>query len=150
MRQIILLAYHHPCGPPTNILYVKMQNGKSIHKCDSFLFCLFFISLQLTAATAYGYPEAAEGDAKGEEDMKENLLSVIVYFQSLNIRYIEESIKYDIIAVIYAVGGSISLFLGISIAMIFEVFELMLDCLINLFFHCSGSQEKKKSALLKV
>ena len=92
----------------------------------------------MTAATLYGYEDASPGDKK----LRENLLSVKVFFQSLNIRNIKESIKYDLITSIYAVGGAISLYLGMSISMLFEVFELIVDWLFNLFTYCSGKNRK--------
>jgi hypothetical protein len=37
-----------------------------------------------------------------------------------------------------AVGGSLSLYLGISVSMMFEVLEFFMDILIALFAFCSG------------
>ena len=39
---------------------------------------------------------------------------------------------------IAALGGSMSLYLGISISMLFEVFELIIDLLIAIFTFCAG------------
>ena len=87
----------------------------------------------------YGYPKVSLGDTQ----VRENLLSVKVFFQSLNIRNIQESVKYDLITSIYAIGGAVSLYLGISLAMVFEVLELAIDWLINLCMYCSGKWNKK-------
>ena len=92
----------------------------------------------MSAASAYGYPDVHPGDTQ----VRENLLLLKVFFQSLNIRNIKESIKYDLITSIYAVGGAISLYLGMSISMLFEVFELIVDWLFNLFTYCSGKNRK--------
>ena len=37
-----------------------------------------------------------------------------------------------------AIGGSLSLYLGVSVSMMFEVFELFIDILIGLFSFCTG------------
>ena len=95
----------------------------------------------MDAAQLYGYPKVSPGDTR----IRENLLTVKIFFQSLNIRNIKESVKYDLITSIYAIGGAVSLYLGISIAMIFEVFELAIDWLINLFLYCSGRWRKTVS-----
>ena len=95
----------------------------------------------MDAAQLYGYPKVSLGDTQ----VRENLLSVKVFFQSLNIRNIQESVKYDLITSIYAIGGAVSLYLGISLAMVFEVFELAIDWLINLFMYCSGKWKKSAS-----
>ena len=70
--------------------------------------------------------------------VKENLLQVSIFYSSLNERNIQEDIKYTTDTITYAVGGAISLYLGISLSMVFEVIEFFIDLLINLFFYCSG------------
>ena len=64
--------------------------------------------------------------------MKENLLQVNVFFNTLNTHTVKESIYYDPITMIYAFGGALSLYLGISLAMIFEIFEWLVDTVSNL------------------
>ena len=42
-------------------------------------------------------------------------------------------------SMIAALGGSMSLYLGISISMLFEVFELLIDIFIAIFMFCAGN-----------
>ena len=46
-------------------------------------------------------------------------------------------------AFISALGGALSLFLGISLSMIFEVFEFMFDLSINVCMYCSKGRKKE-------
>ena len=98
-------------------------------------------SFQLTAKSLYGFDDVP-ADAPG---LMDNLLQLNVYFQSLNVRQIEEDPTYGPIQLIYALGGALSLYLGISLSMIFEVIELLFDICINLFTYCalSGRHNKK-------
>ena len=43
-----------------------------------------------------------------------------------------EAPTYNSTTLVTAIGGAISLYLGMSIAMIFEVIELIIDCIVNL------------------
>ena len=70
--------------------------------------------------------------------VKENLLKLNVYYNSLNVRTVKEDIKYDLITTIYALGGAISLYLGISLAMVFEVLEFFIDTAVKLLRVCLG------------
>ena len=45
---------------------------------------------------------------------------------------------------ITALGGALSLFLGISLSMVFEVFEFLIDLGINVCFYFSKSKPEKK------
>ena len=70
--------------------------------------------------------------------MRQNLLQINVFYNSLNKRSVGETVKYDLITTIYAIGGAISLYLGVSLAMIFEVIEFVFDTMINLAGFCFG------------
>ena len=90
------------------------------------------MTFQDKAQKEYGYsgvPKAA---------VMANLLKLNVYFNSLNLRKVKEDIKYDLITMVYAFGGAISLYLGISLAMVFEVFEFLINTIVSLFYFCSG------------
>ena len=76
--------------------------------------------------------------------LKENLLQVNVFFQSLNVRQIDESPTYGTGTLVVALGGALSLYLGISVSMVFEIIELVVDILINLFTFCALSGKMKK------
>ena len=64
--------------------------------------------------------------------MKMNMLKFNVFFKTLNSQEVEELVKYDLTTTFYAIGGALSLFLGISLSMIFEVLEFLVDMVINL------------------
>ena len=60
---------------------------------------------------------------------------VQVYFKSLNVQRVQESPSYQFAdgSLMSSLGGAISLYLGIALAMIFEVIELIIDFFINCF-----------------
>ena len=78
---------------------------------------------------------------------KANLLKFNVYFKSMDSRVVTESETYDFMTLIYALGGALSLFLGISLAMVFEVVEFLVDIVINLAKHFSSPRPKQNKML---
>ena len=112
---------------------------------------LFPFSFQDIAQDKYGFgqdknisPENAAADnQKLQEDAKANLLKFNVYFKTMDSRLVEESQMYDLLALLYALGGALSLFLGISLAMVFEIVEFVVDIVINLARHFSSPRPKQ-------
>ena len=106
----------------------------------------------------------------GGPNVAENLLQVNVYFKSLNVRtvieepiydrvrkfflnqqncsiklvgnFIFENFQIDGAAFISALGGALSLFLGISISMVFEVIEFVIDLTLNICLLCGKGKKK--------
>merc|ERR1712150_90696 len=70
-----------------------------------------------------------------------NLLKVNIYYQQLNVMTITESAEYGIFDLCSSIGGALSLYLGISLAMFFEVVEFIIDILISIF-RCSSHQRR--------
>ena len=93
-----------------------------------------FNYIQPQAADSYGY----NGSTTLSADVANNLLQINIYFTTLNIHTIQESITYEWNTIIYALGGAMSLYLGISLVMIFEVFEWLIDTMINLICKKNG------------
>ena len=54
-----------------------------------------------------------------QEKMKQNLLKVNVFLRMMDTKKVQESEIYNINSMLYAIGGAVSLFLGISITMLF-------------------------------
>ena len=91
---------------------------------------------EATAASLYGY-ENVPADVPGLAD---NLLQANVYFKTLNVKRVGESAVYDSLfssTFVAALGGALSLFLGISLSMVFEVFEFVIDLMLNLCLYCA-------------
>ena len=80
----------------------------------------------------------------GSERLKMDLLKVNVFMKTKNIKKVVETPTYDYITILYAIGGAVSLFLGISITMLFEVLELFADMVINLANYSSIPSAQKK------
>ena len=105
---------------------------------------------EATAASLYGY-QNVPSDVPGLSD---NLLQINVYFKTLNVKRVGETAVYDSLfgsSFVAALGGALSLFLGISLSMVFEVLEFIVDLLLNLCVYCAkGSldddedEDKKK------
>ena len=81
--------------------------------------------------------------------MEENLLQINVYFNSLNEETISADIVYPIMgsAITSAFGGVMSLYLGIPIAMLFELVEILLDLVGNFFNWASGKPLGRKNLI---
>lgn len=73
-----------------------------------------------------------------------NLLQINVYFDTLSEQAIETKATYGGSALTSGIGGVLSLFLGISIAMVFEIVELFLDFLGNLLNWSQGKPLGRK------
>ena len=96
--------------------------------------------------------------------MSDNLLRVSVYFNTLNERVITTSKVYDVRVIriqlgnhgkyfqlsnfLSSLGGVFSLYLGISLGMLFELFEVLLDAIQNLCFWIVGKPFGRKHHVL--
>ena len=90
----------------------------------------------------------ASGGTSGpdiQDYIQQNLLKVDVYLKSIESRTVVESPTYEFNSMLYALGGAISLFLGISLSMIFEVLELLIDIFLNMAMAFSSAPARKKS-----
>lgn len=67
------------------------------------------------------------------EDVKDDYLRVDVYFMSLNVKTITETARYTLVTFISTLGGSIGVWVGFSVCMIFEIIELLIDIGISCF-----------------
>merc|ERR1712106_1001485 len=91
--------------------------------------------------------ESSEGDMKGRRpppDMSDNLLRVSVYFNTLNERSIETKEVYDQTTTLSSLGGVFSLYLGISLGMLFELLEVFIDFLQNMINRILGKSYGRK------
>ena len=95
------------------------------------------------AMRAYGFESStrkkrAAGQPEKPPKISENLLRVSVFYDSLNEKTITTSAVYTGSNIFSSLGGVLSLFLGISFAMLFEVIEILLDFLNNFFNWMAG------------
>jgi len=80
-----------------------------------------------------------------------NLLKLNVFFESKLIKSIEETQTYESVLgadFLNALGGALSLFLGISFILLFELVELVLDFVMNLINFCLKKPLGRKYHLL--
>ncbi len=122
------------------------------------------LKYQDDAVETYGFSSA------GSSTMMENLLAVEVYFTSLNVQEITEEPVYSSVSnsniflcfpicqtfeiltfqwysseFISALGGALSLYLGISLAMFFELVEFFLELNLNIYRYIfKGKRSVKK------
>ena len=80
-----------------------------------------------------------------QDYIQQNLLKVDVYLKSMETRTVVERPTYEFNSMLYAIDGAISLFLGISLSMIFEVLELLIDIFLNMAMTFSSASARKKS-----
>ena len=60
-------------------------------------------------------------------DVIEDYLRVDIYFMSLNVKRITESARYNLVSFISTIGGSLGVWVGFSVCMMFEIVELCID-----------------------
>ena len=94
-------------------------------------FCRFFVPFQATAARDYC------SDCK---DPAKNLIKINIFYSTLNEHKIEDRIDYAVKdgSLFNALGGCLSLWLGISFCNLFEILELLLDLLGNVINRMLG------------
>ncbi|XP_023336248.1 degenerin unc-8 [Eurytemora carolleeae] len=70
----------------------------------------------------------------------ENLIHINVYFSSLNSKSISEVMDFSSTdgTLISGLGGVLSMYLGISVCQLLELFELLMDLILNTYQYCSG------------
>ena len=73
--------------------------------------------------------------AETKTKIQEDYTRADVYYQTLNVRSIEQNEAYPATDLVSGLGGALSLYLGIAIVMAFEVFELIWDLISNIFKH---------------
>ena len=98
-----------------------------------------------TSAKTGGKASGGTSGPDMQDYIQQNLLKVDVYLKSMETRTVVESPTYEFNSMLYALCGSISLFLGISLSMIFEVLELLIDIFLNMAMALSSAPARKKS-----
>ena len=96
--------------------------------------CFGYKSISAILLNILSQATAASSYCNGCKDPAENLIKINVFFGTLNQHIVEDKIDYAIGdgSLINALGGCLSLWLGISFCNLFEILELILDLLGNL------------------
>lgn len=76
--------------------------------------------------------------------LKENLLSVHLYFPEMTYTRITETAKYEIIDLVAGIGGYMGLMIGASIFSLFEIAKLSLEIMKALLCHKRPVRQKKR------
>jgi len=74
-----------------------------------------------------GQRNATQSDEEDLKMIKENLVSVYLYFSTLNTRVISQAPSYQMDSVLNDLGGQLGLWIGLSVMTIFELVEFILD-----------------------
>jgi hypothetical protein len=61
------------------------------------------------------------------EKARRSFATLNIYYDSLTYTQMTESPKMDIIALLASIGGNLSLFLGVSVFSLFEVFQALIE-----------------------
>ncbi|CAL1540641.1 unnamed protein product [Lymnaea stagnalis] len=59
--------------------------------------------------------------------LREDFIKLNIYFEELNFEELEEQIDYEFTQLMSDVGGTIGLWIGLSILSIFELFHVLLQ-----------------------
>ncbi len=76
-------------------------------------------------------------NTKLKQEIQQNYLKADVYFQTLNVREIVQSKKFAGDTIMASIGGGLSLYLGVAIILLFELFELGYDIFVGVWKHGS-------------
>ena len=115
LEQIIMFDIGHKtckCGPPCHEVDYEKQVSSTVW--PGMMATMAFSEL-------YGVQP---------QDVKEDYLRLDIYFMSLNVKSITETARYTVVSFISALGGSLGVWVGFSVCMMFEVMELIMDVLI--------------------
>jgi hypothetical protein len=77
-------------------------------------------------------------------DLKNNLLKLNIFFESISVTRITESSSVNFISLVSNVGGTLGLFLGVSVLSFAEFFDIILSA--TLLFYDEKIKPKKKVA----
>ena len=61
------------------------------------------------------------------KDVEDDYLKLDIYFMSLNVKSITETARYNVVTFISTIGGSLGVWIGFSVCMLFELLELGID-----------------------
>ncbi|GFR83345.1 amiloride-sensitive sodium channel subunit gamma [Elysia marginata] len=73
------------------------------------------------------------------EEVRDEFVNVVIYFEQLNFETITESPAYEIDQFLSDIGGTIGLYVGLSVLAFFEVINLITDILV---YVCTGCRKK--------
>ena len=106
----------------------KYQVPVEIYTCANFV-----VSFQATAASSY---------CNNCKDPDKNLIKLNIFYSTLNEHTVEDKKDYAIGdgSLFNALGGCLSLWLGISFCNLFEILELLLDLLGNIINRVLGRE----------
>ena len=66
------------------------------------------------------------------ETLKENILTIYINYDALKSTVIEEAKQMEFVDFIAGIGGTLGLFLGVSVLSLFEVVEVLLEILLSI------------------
>ena len=105
-------------------------------ECDCTTSCNEFDFEKLVSSTVWPgdqfVPVIKKDYGISEAKVKRNLLRIDVYFMSLNVKFIRESPRYTLFSFLSVLGGAFGIWIGLSVVIIFEVLEFILDVVINI------------------
>lgn len=93
------------------------------------------------------YDVAQSSTIKGS--IQRDYLSAKVYYKTLDVKLIVESPKYSTEGLVAALGGAMSLYLGIAIIMIFELFEMSAIIFGKIWGHYNSHFETKGRTMMQ-
>ena len=67
-------------------------------------------------------------------EVRSSLEKMCLIYRNISFQNIKH-FRYEAASTIYAIGGAMSLFLGVSISMVFEIVEFLIDLVLNLALH---------------
>ncbi|XP_040583485.1 epithelial sodium channel subunit gamma-like [Lepeophtheirus salmonis] len=133
-------SYNCQCNVACLEVDYSCQNTVSTWPSNEFWETLA-LELNLIDENLLPLPETLEN--KFRTDIQKNFVKTDIYYQTMSVKVIEQIPKYSYGTFIAGLGGSLSLYLGIAIIMIFEILEFIIDLFSRLgYYFVKGNKVK--------
>ncbi|KAK3790663.1 hypothetical protein RRG08_048787 [Elysia crispata] len=99
-----------------------------------------FASLLSSAACKHNSSVCNTLPHKSEYQLREEFVKLVIYYEDLNYEELTESADYELDQFLSDVGGTIGLWIGLSLLSLFEIIHLITD--ICLYICCAGRRHK--------
>ena len=84
------------------------------------------------------------GIISNDEDIEDKVLRIIIYTNDFDYEYVSESESVLLVNLIANIGGTLGLFLGVSVLSFCEIFEILME---NIFFEKSKIKKKTTNSI---
>lgn len=103
-----------------------------------------FAALLSVAACKHNISACSNLETKRHQDLREEFVRLVIYYEDLNYEELKESADYELDQFLSDVGGTIGLWIGLSLLSLCEIFHLITAILI--YICCQNAKSTDKSS----